>query len=180
LTQLHTKKKLMQVAKWGTRPNRQRPDSANKGARDRTNRAEGGPKKIGSLAQRRQQDHPPIPLGENNAGRNDECRAGKIKFGCILSLGADPLLAVKRTRRRGFKSKRTRGEEMAASSSRNLTIEERLKLLDETLENLKQTLQYQLDFLENLDLEAGRRLEQLEQDISTVKIGFTEELGKLH
>jgi TolA-binding protein len=69
---------------------------------------------------------------------------------------------------------------MAASSSRNLTIEERLKQLDETLESLKQTLQYQLDFLENLDSEAGRRLEQLEQDISTVKIGFTEELGKLH
>ena len=69
---------------------------------------------------------------------------------------------------------------MAASSSRNLTIEERLKQLDETLESLKQTLQYQLDFLENLDSEAGRQLEQLEKDISTVKIGFTEELGKLH
>ena len=69
---------------------------------------------------------------------------------------------------------------MAASSNCNLTVEERLKKLDETLEKLKQTLQYQLDFLENLDTEAGRRLEHLEQDISTVKIGFTEELGKLH
>ena len=69
---------------------------------------------------------------------------------------------------------------MVVSSSRNLTVEERLKKLDETLEKLKQTLQYQLDFLENLDTEAGRQLEHLEQDISTVKIGFTEELGKLH
>jgi hypothetical protein len=34
--------------------------------------------------------------------------------------------------------------------------------------------------LENLDSEAGRRMEQLEQDLSFVKIGFTEELDKLH
>jgi len=55
--------------------------------------------------------------------------------------------------------------------------------MEETLESLKkmkQMLQYQLDFLENLDLEAGRRLEQLEQDISTVNFGFTEEINKLH
>ena len=69
---------------------------------------------------------------------------------------------------------------MAVSSSRNLTVEERLKQLDDTLEKLKQSLQFQLDFLENLDTEAGRRLEQLEQDLTTVKIGFSEELDKLH
>jgi chromosome segregation ATPase len=69
---------------------------------------------------------------------------------------------------------------MAASSSRPLPVEERLKQLDEKLENLKNMLQYQLDFLENLDSEAGRRMEQLEQDLSFVKIGFTEELDKLH
>jgi hypothetical protein len=86
----------MQVAKKGTRPNRQCQESANEGARDRTNWAEDGPKKIGSLAQRRQQDHPPIPLGKSRDGRNDECRAGKIKFVCTLSLRADPYLAVKR------------------------------------------------------------------------------------
>jgi hypothetical protein len=85
-----------------------------------------------------------------------------------------------REQKERIQSTRARGGEMAASSSRNLTVEERLKKLDETLEKLKQTLQYQLDFLENLDTEAGRRLEHLEQDISTVKIGFTEELGKLH
>jgi len=52
--------------------------------------------------------------------------------------------------------------------------------MDTALENLKQLLQFQLDFLENIDSEAGRRLEKLEEDISTTKIGFTEELGKLH
>ena len=69
---------------------------------------------------------------------------------------------------------------MASSSSRPLPVEERLKQLDEKLEKLKNMLQYQLDFLENLDSEAGRRMEQLEQDLSFVKIGFTEELDKLH
>ena len=48
------------------------------------------------------------------------------------------------------------------------------------LENIKQLLQFQLDFLENLDSEAGRHLEKLEANMSTTKIGFTEELGKLH
>ena len=69
---------------------------------------------------------------------------------------------------------------MASSSSRPLPVEERLKQLDEKLEKLKNMLQYQLDFLDNLDSEAGRRMEQLEQDLSFVKIGFTEELDKLH
>jgi DNA mismatch repair ATPase MutS len=69
---------------------------------------------------------------------------------------------------------------MAASSSRTLSVEERLKQLDDTLEKLKQSLQFQLDFLENLDTEAGRRMEQLEQDLTFVKIGFSEELDKLH
>jgi hypothetical protein len=59
-------------------------------------------------------------------------------------------------------------------------MEERLKAMDSTLENLKQMLQFQLDFLENLDSEAGRRMEKLEQDITTTKFGFTEELSKLH
>jgi DNA repair exonuclease SbcCD ATPase subunit len=91
-----------------------------------------------------------------------------------------PILSTWREKKERIQSTRERGEEMAVSSSRNLTVEERLKQLDEMLEKLKQMLQFQLDFLENLDTEAGRRLEQLEQDISTVKIGFTEELDKLH
>jgi len=68
---------------------------------------------------------------------------------------------------------------MAASSSRPITVEERLKQLDDKLEKLKNMLQFQLDFIENLDSEAGRRMEQLEQDLSFVKIGFAEELDKL-
>ena len=73
-----------------------------------------------------------------------------------------------------------RYQEMASSSGNKPSTEERLKAMDTTLENLKQLLQFQLDFLENLDSEAGRRLEKLEENISTIKIGFTEELGKLH
>ena len=69
---------------------------------------------------------------------------------------------------------------MAANTSKKPSLEERLKIMDTTLENLNQMLQYLLDFLENLDSEAGRRLDQLEQDISTTKIGFSEELSKLH
>jgi uncharacterized protein YceH (UPF0502 family) len=52
--------------------------------------------------------------------------------------------------------------------------------MDEALENLKQMLNYQLDFLQNLDIEAGRRLERLEGDITTTKFEISEELGKLH
>ena len=69
---------------------------------------------------------------------------------------------------------------MASSSTGKLSMEERLKEMDKALENLKQLLQHQLDFLENLDSEAGRRMEQLEADIITTKIGFLEELEKLH
>jgi len=48
---------------------------------------------------------------------------------------------------------------MASSSKGPLSTEERLKQMESTLENLQQMLQHQLDFLENLDVEAGRRLE---------------------
>jgi len=77
---------------------------------------------------------------------------------------------------------RFRGEAklMAASTSKKSSLEERLKTMDATLQNLKQMLQHQLDFLENLDVEVGRRLDQLEQDISLTKVGFSKELSKLH
>jgi uncharacterized protein YceH (UPF0502 family) len=45
---------------------------------------------------------------------------------------------------------------------------------------MKQMLHYQLDFLQNLDEEAGRRMERLEGDITTTKFEISEELGKLH
>jgi chromosome segregation ATPase len=69
---------------------------------------------------------------------------------------------------------------MASSSKGPLSTEERLKQMETTLANLQQMLQHQLDFLENLDVEAGRRLEQLESDITMTKIGFAEELDKLN
>jgi hypothetical protein len=97
------------VAKWGTGPKRQRPDSANKEARDRTNWAEDGPRKIGSLAQRRQQDYPPMPLGEINEGRNDECREGKIKFVKHPQPGSRPILSCEANPTERIKSARNRG-----------------------------------------------------------------------
>ena len=52
--------------------------------------------------------------------------------------------------------------------------------MDVALENLKQILNYQLDFLQNMDIDARRRLETLEGDITTTKFEIAEELGKLH
>ena len=77
------------------------------------------------------------------------------------------------------KQSKVRGS-MASSSKGPLSTEERLKQMETTLANLQQMLQHQLDFLENLDVEAGRRLEQLESDITMTKIGFAEELDKLN
>jgi hypothetical protein len=71
-------------------------------------------------------------------------------------------------------------EAMASSSSNNPTSEERLKALEDDVQHLKQLLQNQLDFLENLDIDAGRRLEMLEADITSTKFGLSEEIGKLH
>jgi len=69
---------------------------------------------------------------------------------------------------------------MTSSSGSKPTTEERLSAMDEALEKLKQMLNYQLDFLQNMDIEAGRRLERLEGDITTTKFEIFEELGKLH
>jgi len=77
------------------------------------------------------------------------------------------------------KQSKVRGA-MASSSKGPLSTEDRLKQMETTLANLQQMLQHQLDFLENLDVEAGRRLEQLESDITMTKIGFAEELDKLN
>jgi hypothetical protein len=58
-------------------------------------------------------------------------------------------------------------------------MEERLKLMEEELKRLKYFLHNQDDFLQNLDIEAGRRLEMLEADITSTKIGFTKELEQV-
>jgi hypothetical protein len=129
--------------------------------------------------QRDGRDLAPIPLGA--------CTVERMIAGgetCINPLTASvqeqTILRHSKSSRSFVKGTRAREEEMAASSSRTLSVEERLKQLDDTLEKLKQSLQFQLDFLENLDTEAGRRMEQLEQDLTSVKIGFSEELDKLH
>lgn len=94
--------------------------------------------------------------------------------------------AIRNSERARIQSKQSQAREvrvcrgMASSSKGTMSTEERLKEMDKTLANLQQMLQHQLDFLENLDVEAGRRLEQLESDITLTKIGFAEELDKLH
>jgi hypothetical protein len=120
----------------------------------------------------------PIPTGG--------CTAGTIIAGAHSSLysNSSPNFnhsKLKQTQCKHAQSRRivSETERMAASSSRPITVEERLKQLDDKLEKLKNMLQFQLDFIENLDSEAGRRMEQLEQDLSFVKIGFAKELDKL-
>lgn len=68
---------------------------------------------------------------------------------------------------------------MASNSGNKPNTEDRLNALEDALKNLKQMLNHQLDFLQNLDIDAGRRLELLEGDITTTKFELTEELGKL-
>jgi hypothetical protein len=124
-------------------------------------------------------DPAPIPLGA--------CKAKRMITGGDFCLNSTSDSAQEQSnfkhdqsRRRCIKGTSSGEEEMAASTSRTISVEERLKQLDDKLEKLKNSLQFQFDFLENLDSEAGRRMEQLEQDLSFVKIGFTEELDKLH
>ena len=123
------------------------------------------PKDISDLA--------PIPIGVCTA---ETMITGDSPSIYSTSPPAYKQFQIKHAKSRGSVSE---AEKMAASSSRPLTVEERLKQLDDKLEKLKNMLQFQLDFLENLDSEAGRHMEQLEQDLSFVKIGFSEELEKL-
>ena len=58
-------------------------------------------------------------------------------------------------------------------------MEERLKSMEEELKRLKHFLHNQDDFLQNLDIETGRRLEMLEADITSTKIWFPEELEQI-
>jgi hypothetical protein len=123
-------------------------------------------------------DPEPIPFGV--------CTAGTIIAGDRPSIYPNSSSNYKQSQFKQIQFKHAQSrrrvsdaERMASSSSRPPTVEERLKQLDDKLEKLKNMLQFQLDFLENLDSEAGRRMEQLEQDLSFVKIGFSEELEKL-
>lgn len=131
-----------------------------------------------SLLPRDSADPAPIPIGG--------CTAETIIAGahsCLFTNSPPTLIHPKLTQSQGKQDQGRRSVSeagrMAASSSRPPTVEERLKQLDDKLEKLKNMLQFQLDFIENLDSEAGRRMEQLEQDLSFVKIGFAEELDKL-
>jgi predicted nucleic acid-binding Zn-ribbon protein len=54
-----------------------------------------------------------------------------------------------------------------------------LASLEENWQHLKNQLNYLDDFLQNLDIDAGRRLEMLEEEITSTKFGLSEELGKL-
>lgn len=47
------------------------------------------------------------------------------------------------------------------------------------MQHLRHQLNNLDDFLQNLDINARRRLEMLENDITSTKFGLSEELGKL-
>jgi hypothetical protein len=54
-----------------------------------------------------------------------------------------------------------------------------LASLEENWQHLKNQLNYLDDFLQNLDIDARRRLEMLEEEITSTKFGLSEELRKL-
>jgi predicted RNase H-like nuclease (RuvC/YqgF family) len=99
-------------------------------------------------------------------------------------------------RRRGneVRSKRSKGGEarqqfpsevalsdgsMASSSCSKPTVEERISALEESMQKLRGMLNHLDEFLQNLDSEAGRRMERLELDILHTKTGMCEELDDL-
>jgi chaperonin cofactor prefoldin len=83
-----------------------------------------------------------------------------------------------RTLRRSSSPEAAR-EAMASSSGSKPTTEERLAALEVNMQHLRHQLNNLDDFLQNLDIDAGRRLEMLENDITSTKFGLSEELGKL-
>jgi hypothetical protein len=98
------------------------------------------------------------------------------------SLGKLPRRGIETRGRRRPRSPSGTGEArkaMASSSGSKPTTKERLKSLEEGLHRLKQLLHNHDDFLQNMDIEAGRRLEMIEADITSTKIGFSEELEHL-
>jgi peptidoglycan hydrolase CwlO-like protein len=68
---------------------------------------------------------------------------------------------------------------MASSSGPKPTVEARLTALEEKLENLRGLMTNLDEFLQNLDSEAGRRMEALENDIIYTRSGLSEEIWKL-
>ena len=68
---------------------------------------------------------------------------------------------------------------MASSSGPKPTTEARLTALEEKLENLRGLMTNLDEFLQNLDSEAGRRMEALENDIIYTRSGLSEEIWKL-
>jgi hypothetical protein len=65
-----------------------------------------------------------------------------------------------------------KAETMASSSGNNPTMEERITGLEENVQKLRSQLISLDDFLQNLDSEAGRRMEMLENDIIHTKSGL--------
>jgi len=68
---------------------------------------------------------------------------------------------------------------MASSSGPKPTVDARLTVLEEKFENLRVLMTNLDEFLQNLDSEAGRRMEALENDIIYTRFGLSEEIWKL-
>jgi exonuclease VII small subunit len=90
----------------------------------------------------------------------------------------------KGTTRRGREIQRsssspTKADPMASSSGNKPTMEERIAELEGSVQKLCNQLISLDDFLQNLDSEAGRHMEMLENDIIHTKSGLSEELWKL-
>jgi hypothetical protein len=61
------------------------------------------------------------------------------------------------------------GKDMSSSLGSKPMMKERLKSLEEDLQRLKQLSHNLDDFIQNMDIDAGRKLEMLEADITTTK-----------
>jgi hypothetical protein len=124
-------------------------------------------------------------LSPNLAKIEDKRKVLKEPFHplCILVKRSHPrrakatIIKEKHTRRRRQTSKEE--VEIELSSGCKLSMEDRLKAMEEELKRIKHYLHNQDDFLQNVHVEAGRRLEILEADITTTKLRFSEELGQI-
>jgi prefoldin subunit 5 len=68
---------------------------------------------------------------------------------------------------------------MASSSGSKPSVEEHVSALEESMKKLRGMLNNLDEFLQNLDSDAGRRMERLELDILHTKSGMCEELDDL-
>jgi hypothetical protein len=77
------------------------------------------------------------------------------------------------------KAGKQREADMESSSRSKMMMEERLKTIEEELKRIKNIVKNQDNFLQSFDVEAGRRLAMLDEDITKTKNVFTEAMDQI-